>query len=596
VTLPLQRNGEPVLGKNEVRSTVTLAADLVPVETVFGQVTIAGTATHILRLHVLRANNLRKANWIRDNDVYVQAYRAPEDAETGGPLPQPIENTLLSAGRHVYPFAFPLRLDAPGSAEGIGNERSYIRYSVSANVDESSYGFPMATRPISVVANRPLAQLPLLGPAYRTTTKEMTSCCGPIGVCGYTGDVTVKLTLDRRAYAAGEPFGFELSVDNQTSTFCSCAVYVRRAIVLKTFDKAQPKRRLFYSTHDMTSLIRAEAGKMLVLNGIERDCRVPNLQPSFFGATGIPRSKPDPLVWTYALHAKVHVGGVGMLGPHVDVFLPIILTAAAPYEGLSEQGVTLPGLVEVKYLIKTRPGYDAYSAVSNRAHLSLASSPYFPTIFGEDELANVASVVPIGEAVNVSDGGSDDEDDAAIVVASNQTHYQPVTVLWAASPSRRALENLPAAVVVGADVSATEAKGGDDASEANLGFGQLLQDLTDGADSTRVTEWVRQHPDAAGALTPPDVSTILSAVPLAIDQPPAARALAAGLAAADATESRLTTAHVLAAMAACSFVQVDVAVAMVAVGLAHPETIPELLSAARRWERPRLEEVLNGMF
>mmetsp|Transcript_6314 Transcript_6314/g.24587 ORF Transcript_6314/g.24587 Transcript_6314/m.24587 type:complete len:724 (-) Transcript_6314:173-2344(-) len=568
VTLQLMRKGKPARGEDGAESTVTLAADVVPLEKFFVKAgENAGMATHILRLQALRANNLRKADWIGKNDVYVQAYRAPADMNEDKAFPEPNKKAVLPAGRHVYPFVFTLRVDAPGSAEIVPGVRCFVRYEIYANIDKAFWLDPSTKRAISVLPNRPLPKLSLLGPAFTTLSEEASTCdcCGCM--CGHDGEVTVKLTVDRQAFASGEPFGFEVVAENQAQSTSECRIFVRRAILRQVTSK--------YSSHSSTIFVEHEIvkcnvapGETLIVNGKDSDYRVPQLQPSFFGASGSQTAARDPLLWTYALHAKLKILGNMGCGSATDVLIPIMISPAAPYPELLTE---VPPMVELRSPTRSSDVLGKYWSIKEQAHLSLARNPFFPTITGEEDIAGVASVAPAGEVVNIWIR----EDDNATVVGQEDLQFQPVSIVWDAPPHPVVVD----AVVVG------EAKTGDPRT-----FRELLNDMSMGDTRRAVADWVLHHPGEAAALGPDEVAMVLRNVSFSLEQPSIARELAAALSQANPTN--LTTSHVVAAMHACSFAKADVAIAMVSSGLADPENIEVILDATDKWERSRVERAI----
>jgi hypothetical protein len=117
-SFPLTRKGKPEKGE------VTLSAKWLPFDAVFPTASRSGervsmTQSMVLELTVHKATGLRKADWVGKNDVYCQVYRIPNGTtlNLSKALPVPSKEMKLPAGRTVYPFAFALRSDAPGSAE-----------------------------------------------------------------------------------------------------------------------------------------------------------------------------------------------------------------------------------------------------------------------------------------------------------------------------------------------------------------------------------------------------------------------------------------------------------------------------------------------
>jgi hypothetical protein len=124
-TYALQRRGRPEKGQ------VTMSAKFLPWEAVFST-NGANEERHdaCLELTIHKAWDLRKADWIGHNDVYVQVYRPPSSLNLNKALPKPDMKYTLPQGKTVYPFCFAIRTDAPGSAELPVSDYAYIRYSI----------------------------------------------------------------------------------------------------------------------------------------------------------------------------------------------------------------------------------------------------------------------------------------------------------------------------------------------------------------------------------------------------------------------------------------------------------------------------------
>ena len=138
---PLTRFGKPEKGE------VSLSARFIPAETLFplssssnfgvtgGSNDNISSFAHngpllCLVLTVHQATGLRKADWAGKNDVYVQAYKCNgNEVNLTKKLPQPELKTVLPEGRTVFPFAFALQTNAPGSAELRVSDHAYIRTS-----------------------------------------------------------------------------------------------------------------------------------------------------------------------------------------------------------------------------------------------------------------------------------------------------------------------------------------------------------------------------------------------------------------------------------------------------------------------------------
>eukprot|EP01032_Pedospumella_encystans_P020848 gene20848-23676_t len=175
------------------KGEVTLSAKIMPMNALFpGSRHTQGHAYNaVCQLRTHQATGLRKADFIGKNDVYVQAYRAPENVNRSKALPEPDLTTVLPAGVLEFPFAFPVRADAPGSAElGVG-DASFIRYSLYANIDVAWWLDPSVRHVITILPSRPLPSPALLRAIEYKCLQPMrlSSCC--LLPCFSVGNTTI---------------------------------------------------------------------------------------------------------------------------------------------------------------------------------------------------------------------------------------------------------------------------------------------------------------------------------------------------------------------------------------------------------------------
>ena len=164
-TFPLTRKGRPEKGE------ITLSAKLIPFDAIFpkrsrsgAEISLLASKRECLVLRVHQATGLRKADMIGKNNVYVQVYEATEPVqECGKALPGPDNEVVLPQSEAVFPFTFQLCNDAPGSAELRVGDGCYVRYYIRANVYLAKWRDPIFKRHITVLPNRPLPSLVLLG-------------------------------------------------------------------------------------------------------------------------------------------------------------------------------------------------------------------------------------------------------------------------------------------------------------------------------------------------------------------------------------------------------------------------------------------------
>lgn len=234
-TFSLQRKGKPEKGN------VTLSAKIFPMHALFpaspsnAQGPVSGYSA-ICELRAHRATGLRKADFIGKNDVYVQAYRVPNSTvDQNKVLPEPDRTTTLPAGTLVFPFAFPIRVDAPGSAEMRVCDWAFIRYNLYANIDIAWWKDPSVKRTITVIASRPLPPPKLLYPIeYKCLEPVLMSTCCCFPWCTRVGSVTLDARLGRQVFASGERLDFSALLHNSTSQQLTVSVEVVCRVFMQT--------------------------------------------------------------------------------------------------------------------------------------------------------------------------------------------------------------------------------------------------------------------------------------------------------------------------------------------------------------------------
>ncbi len=188
VAVPLTRNG----GKE--KGEVLLSMDW--------EDSVNGKKT--LRLRIVTATGLRKADTFGKNDVYVQAYAVTSDMHIvpGKALPVVNESLILPASDMSLPFSFQLPEDLPSTI--VCGYRSYIAYSVYANID-IAWKLDVTTRVFFTVI-QPNAVASMMRPLSAQISKEMYPmfCCCPCICAPSSGHVVANVSTDRTAYAPGE--------------------------------------------------------------------------------------------------------------------------------------------------------------------------------------------------------------------------------------------------------------------------------------------------------------------------------------------------------------------------------------------------------
>jgi len=336
---PLTRNGKAEKGE------VTLSAKFVPYGSMFPDKSASGERVSAvamkplcLVLTVHQATGLRKADWVGRNDVYVQAYRLPEGGVVPGKkLPGPDKKTQLPTGETIFPFAFALRTDAPGSAEVRAGDYAFIRYDVYANVDIARWKDPSRRVTISVIPNRPVPTLKLLVPAVNEVCDQLIykcSCCC-FRCCQLSGLVSTKLAIDRRSYAPGEAIDFRgSSVVNDSTEALEVKIVLHQFARLRTATGSHSQPRVSFDL----CLGACPPNTILdVTTMATQPIRMPLVFPSFYGGVDtVPTRQRYPcLMWSYVL--AIQCGPSGSCASSANSNLTIIVSAAAPYPKSLEQ-------------------------------------------------------------------------------------------------------------------------------------------------------------------------------------------------------------------------------------------------------------------
>jgi hypothetical protein len=319
-SFPLTRFGKPEKGE------ITLSARIIPLDALFPasrpSAFRGGKYDSICELRAHKATGLRKADFLGKNDVYVQAYRTPQGgADRTKTLPGPDKSTILPAGVLEFPFAFPIRPDAPGTAELRVGDWAYIRYTLYANIDIAWWMDPSVKRAITVIASYPKPPPQLLYPiAYTADTPvRMSSCCCFPCLTGI-GSVVVKATLGRQVYAPGEVLDLLATVRNDTSSPMEVSLEVVCYALLRTTTQLSQAAHHF-TRKDVFHYVSVDAGDSWSFDGAGQEQRMPAVAPSFYGASGMATAYRDPVIFSYQVGVRVKPPGA-CICPHI-VYLPM---------------------------------------------------------------------------------------------------------------------------------------------------------------------------------------------------------------------------------------------------------------------------------
>ena len=135
-----------------------------------------------LTIHI--TTGLRRTGRLDQNNVYRQGFCIPRDTkiEQRKALPDPRTKVTLVKGRAVYPFAFALQTDVPGSAELHVSGTARLRYDLYAHLDRAFSNDPSQKLAVTVIPNRPVPLAKSLGPVLHVQRdqpvlkKQMCGC------------------------------------------------------------------------------------------------------------------------------------------------------------------------------------------------------------------------------------------------------------------------------------------------------------------------------------------------------------------------------------------------------------------------------------
>ena len=531
-SLPLTRKGRPEKGE------VTLSAKILPFDAIFpkrshsgAEISLLASKRECLVLRVHQATGLRKAEMIGKNSVYVQVYEATERVQSGTALPGPDKKIVLPQSETIFPFALQLRNDAPGSAELQVGDSSYVRYYIRANVEFANWRDPNFKRYITVLPNRPLPSLVLLGKAMTETIDAPIHNCKFCNCrCFLDGLVSLRLSMDRMAYAPGETINFAGSqVVNDTKSTMTATVSMRRYAVLRTGTKFSTKITTdFYLTEfEILPLSTTQVPNI--------DSRVPAVFPSFFGGVvGEPSTSFYPcLKWTYVIDMRVGFKKGDCKGS-AHAISPVLISAAPPYEHALAKISSSPASLTIP---------DAW-AIFDHAITGPGPNDTCPTITGSKGVGGMrtSNADQLGPLIMKNEHG---EDAGAL---GEPPTFQPIVNTF----SHAIVQNNTPAASAG-EIGESKLPS---TTTRKKSLEKLLVDMDMSFDKRlTVGEWCRDHRQEAIELKPADLETILGKVTFSLDQP----AVVGELAAAFEGTGKLTCSHVAAAMNACPYQKADVA-------------------------------------
>jgi hypothetical protein len=351
-----------------------------------------------LRIVIVGAFGLRKADLFGKNDVYVQAYVLPAGSEIvlERALPEP-EKALTLPGPITMdiPFSFQLPPDLPSSFGG--SKDAYIAYSVYSNIDVAWKKDPCTRVFFTVVQPLPAAMYPSIAmgsvhdPIHPRCMIPPICCFSFPLVCFTSGLLEFTASTDRSGYAPGETIVVTIKTESLTSEHFE-PVSIKQNVTLTADTGATTSYSLELGTVPVTEACQSGSGHWTVR------LVVPNAPPTFqgnlgyetgeweaaMGAGAILRMKNysrEPVQWSYTIdvHAKVPDSCQPCLATNRHVSLPITMC------GL---GIPVP-VIPVAQAIDAPPPYWMHNAylqqqLPTAAAMAVARPSYSPVCIIRD--------------------------------------------------------------------------------------------------------------------------------------------------------------------------------------------------------------------
>ncbi|KAK3236140.1 hypothetical protein CYMTET_53707 [Cymbomonas tetramitiformis] len=305
-SLRLQSQGVPGDAQITVSAVILPANHILPEASGEDKSASLVVADHafVCALVVHKATGLRSGDWLDGNDVYVQAYRRPRNLNTREAFPSPDAKAILRTRHVAFPFAFPLSVDAPGTAElSAGRHTAFIRYYLYANVDGPSWQDPSVKVPITVVPIRSMAPTtPLFSPLVVGANGDVYGyvlCCGSMQL-GADGELEFSCKLAKQFFCPGERLSLSGQAGNSTSHDATFRVDLVCHILLCQHAHRQTVVTLFE--------VDVKADEKYTFDP-ESEVYLPAVPPSFFGSQwGSEIGCQDPVKWTYSLALSFEAG------------------------------------------------------------------------------------------------------------------------------------------------------------------------------------------------------------------------------------------------------------------------------------------------
>ncbi len=375
-----------------------------------------GNQYRCLRLQVYRCLGLRSAEWFGKNDVYVQAYALPDNAQIvpNKALPSPSVDLILNPGEMVIPFTFQLPSDLPSSIVREGD--NYIAYSIYSNIDIAWKQDPSTRAFFTVMQPHPasLMMWPMKQDVHPALYQQ---CCIPPFCCcsfsldcmGALGTLHLAAATDRGSYAPGENIIMNMSLNSDYSEFLSRIQSV--SITLRQHVRLWAEGYTEHRDYSCASLRIQPTQTQIIM-------QVPPISPTYNGGLGQDAGwlgearryggrwamqRPDPIIWSYTLDLTVSINlpGVTLVARDYTLRFPIVISGI----GLALLGIQPPPMQQLL-------------AQQHQPPMMMASAPGYPQQQpGMVGFANPQSFLPVGSDPGMMRGAS-----ASVVPANTNFH------------------------------------------------------------------------------------------------------------------------------------------------------------------------------
>jgi len=313
LTFPLYKGGE--VGKGKVTFMIEWSED---------PIVRTSIKVHenepVVKVKVISATGLPKADIFGKNDVYVQGY-VPDDVVSAMAmtLPTPEKLAVFQPQSVMIPFQFQLPNDLPSSNEV--KSRNYVRYSIYSCFDIKWKSDPSTRCFFTVIQPIPntLPGYTMLPYPSRRESKNVKPC--PFLCCISIGEVSVQFTSSRNGGCGGETIPVHIQGQNTSSKDCSISINLLCHYELSTFGGSL--HDFFSKEFAMTEApLNLDAGQSInqTVNAV-----IPCVPPPYMGlkekmsswleanprgqwATAVAKHR-DPIKWNYTLVVKVSVPG-----------------------------------------------------------------------------------------------------------------------------------------------------------------------------------------------------------------------------------------------------------------------------------------------